>query len=69
MWRISICKNKEQNKLGNSTKKSGMCNTHCRGRRQGEKKLYMEFNWTTEKIGKLLLSGIWKNLNDSVLKN
>lgn len=37
MWRISICKNKEQNKLGNSTKKSGMCNTHCRGRRQGEK--------------------------------
>lgn len=38
MRRISICKNKEQNKLKNSTKKSGMCNTHCKGKRQGGKK-------------------------------
>lgn len=41
MWRISICKNKEQNKLGNNTKKSGMCKTHCRGKRQGKKKNYI----------------------------
>lgn len=61
MWRIFIGKNKDLNKVENSTKKLGMCKVHCRGKGK-PKQLYMEFNWKIEKVGKLLLSWVWENL-------